>query len=549
MDLPIIIASIIFPLIISGGAYLIISTNKKANKIKKKLTAQEKQLKREAYESEILRELGERFGYELNEEKIVDIITGSIGKLFSFSTVSSLLIQPENIIFKAHLEESVSQSFITSVKKNMLASLQALSEKNLDNSQIVEESTGTVLDENNKNRIGSYFNIPIVINEKLTGLLNISSTKPGLYQEGEMIILYKIVTQASSAVTKLRHVLETEKGKLSSMVSSMSEGVIMVDRDTRLQIINPTAKKFLNISQEEPSFLSIIDALKDKFDVSKSLQDSVDNNKLVIIDDIQFDEAIAQVLISPVKDKNNQMIGTVMVLHDISQEKELEHLRDEFTAMLVHELRAPLTAVRGASSSLLSHLDQFSKEKKIEYLNMIESSSKNMIAIVSDLLDAAKIEAGKFQINQQPTDIVKVINQKIEEAKPLVEEKKLTITQNLTQEPIQLNIDSLRIGQVLMNFLSNAIKYTDKGLIEVNLSKEEKKVIISIKDTGIGISEEGQKKLFSKFAQLTSKGPRTIKGTGLGLTISKGIVESHGGKVWLTSELNKGSTFFFSLPI
>lgn len=548
MNLPIIIAAILFIFLFFGAAYLIASSIKNERRAREKLKNQEFQLKKEAYESEILRELGERFGYELNEEKIVDIIAGSINKLFTYSTVSSILLKDERLVFKIHLEKSVSKDFITKVKESMLASLEALGENQIGNRPLEEEKTGTVIDDNDKQLVGSFFNIPIVINEKLTGILNISSTFSGLYKEGEMTILYKIVSQASNAVTKLRQVLENEKGRLASTLSSMSEGVVMVDRNTQLHVINPKARNLLNIQEEDPSFLTILESLKDKLDVIEKIKEATTENKLIVIDEVKLINAITQVFISPVKDKNNQLIGTVLVFHDITKVKDLERLREEFTAMLVHELRAPLTAVRGASSSLKSHLDEFNQEKKLEYLSMIENSSVNMIGIVSDLLDISKIEAGKFQINPSLVDLVETVRAKLKEFIPISEEKNLLLTDKLPNEKIEMNIDSQRIGQVVTNLISNAIKYTEKGEITLGLDQNDKEVKVFITDTGIGIDPENQKLLFSKFTQLASKKSGARKGTGLGLIITKGIVESHGGEVSLESQVGKGSTFSFSLP-
>ena len=217
--------------------------------------------------------------------------------------------------------------------------------------------------------------------------------------------------------------------------------------------------------------------------------------------------------------------------------------------MMVHELRAPLTAIRGASSSLISHKEGFPEEKKEEYLNMIQTTSENMLEIVNDLLDVAKIEAEKMAINPQIANLVKLVQVKVEEFKPLAQEKGLAIQSQLPEEAVEVEIDTNRIGQVLTNLLSNAIKFTEQGEITVKLEPKETEVTISIQDTGIGIKPIDQSRLFSKFAQLETKKPRTAEGTGLGLVVAKGIVDAHLGKIWVESEEGKGSKFFFTIPI
>ncbi len=548
MELPILLAAILFPLILAGGGFLISQSIQKEKIAKQKLRAREGELKKEAYEAEILRELGERFGYELNEEKIIDVITSSIGRLFSYSTVSSILLNKDKSVLKIHLKESVNQKFIDTMRESMFASVEALGYQVRQN-PIEEITTGTFVDDQVEQEIGSYFNIPVVINDKLAGLMNIASKIPGKYQVGETTILYRIVNQASTAVSKLRHVLEIEQGKMSSMLHSMPDGVIMIDRESELQLINPAAIYLLGIKDEDPTLYDLVDVLGGKLNVPREVDEVLKSQESKIIEELVLSDTAVRVLISPVSDKREKLIGVVMVFHDISKEKELERLREDFIAMMVHELRAPLTAVKGASSAIMSHKEGFPEEKKNEYLTMIKNSSENMLAIVNDLLDVAKIEAEKMQIDKTEADIVKLIELKVSEFTPLTEEKNLKITTEIEAEKVKGIFDPSRIGQVLTNLLSNAIKFTEKGSITIKLSKNENEATISIKDTGNGMKSEEQSRLFSKFAQLTTNKPRTAEGTGLGLVVAKGIIEAHGGKIWVESQEGKGSTFSFTLPL
>jgi signal transduction histidine kinase len=241
-------------------------------------------------------------------------------------------------------------------------------------------------------------------------------------------------------------------------------------------------------------------------------------------------------------------------LHDVTSEKSLEKLRQEFTAMMVHELRAPLTAVRWSSESLLKSLANAKAEtdpKKIqESISNIDLAAYNMLELVNDLLDVAKIEAGKFDLNLQDYDIVQCIKEEIQTFEPQAEAKHLAL--NYIGPDIQkAKFDKVRISQVMNNLLSNSIKYTDSGQVDVNIAIEPAKsrLVITIKDTGIGVSREDLSVLFSKFKQL--KGfDSSRKGTGLGLVVSKGIIEAHGGEIWAESAgENLGSTFSFSLPL
>ena len=194
------------------------------------LKYKEDEMGRRMYEVSILKELGERIGYSLNVQKIVDVITGSLRKLLPYSTVSYLLWSDEGrLIYHCVLEESVNKNFLEDVKKRIVTAFSALIDREIKNSEVDESVSGTITDESNEATVKSFFNIPVVINNQPVGLLSVSSTEEGLYKEAEMTILYTIMNQASTAVSKLENILSQEKGKLNAMVASMADGVFMVD--------------------------------------------------------------------------------------------------------------------------------------------------------------------------------------------------------------------------------------------------------------------------------------------------------------------------------
>lgn len=401
----------------------------------KRLLTKEEELKHRLYEISILKELGEKVGYSLDVEKIIDIIIGSLGNFFVFSTVSSLILREDKIIFKAYLAERLNSKFVNEVLGKMMLSLETLLDQKIKQ-KMEQKINGAPLDENSSQVLASFFNIPLVIDGKVEGLINISSTKPGLYKEEEMTIIYKITKQAADALSKLRGLLA-----------------------------------------------------------------------------------------------------------------ELDRMRHEFLAMMVHELRTPLTVVKGGTETILAHQDRISKEAVAEILNAMKNSAQTMLTLVNGLLDAAKISAGKFTILATPQSIEPLLKEKEISFKPLAQGKNLTLEILVEENLPLLKIDKERINQVLNNLLSNAIKFTDSGKVSVQVKKEDHQVVVSVSDTGRGISSDDQKKLFLKFVQILEPQDGRKPGTGLGLLIAKGIVEAHGGKIWINSEVGKGSTFSFNLPV
>lgn len=514
-----------------------------------RLHERESELNRKVYESAILKELGERIGYFLDAQKIIDVITGSLGNLFSYSTVSSMIFSKDKVIFKCNVRESVSKEFIGVVGNQMLQALSALTNKQIKTDDVEEVILGTILDEGGKKQVSSFFNIPLVINEIPVGLINVSSTQPGLYKEAEMTILYKITGQASVAVSKLQTVLETEKGKLNATVASMADGVIMVDKDTQIQVINRAARQMLKIQKKEDvTIFDVIDALTGKVDLRTKLEESIKLDKLVTIDELSLGERTLRVLVSPVKDKEGNIIGGVVLFHDITQENLLAKLRENFTAMIVHELRAPLTAIRGTSDTIIRNDGKMNTAEMRDSLSLIKHSAEVMLSLVNDLLDMAKMEAGRFEINPSQGNINAVVEEAATKFRPLAKEKNLALETGLSSIVRPFLFDRERISQVLNNLLSNAVKYTNSGKVAVSTKLDRNQVIVSVEDTGIGMDKNDLAKIFSRFGRLAGYGLNASQGTGLGLVIAQGIIEAHGGKIWVDSEINKGSTFSFSLP-
>ncbi|OGZ69738.1 MAG: hypothetical protein A3F47_00400 [Candidatus Staskawiczbacteria bacterium RIFCSPHIGHO2_12_FULL_38_11] len=568
---------ILFSVLIIGGFFYW-----KIYKLKKDVDKNEEKMRRGMYELAILKELGDRTGYSLNIQNIIDVITGSLRQFIDYSVTSYIFVEPEKIIFKAHLEKSVSREFIDSIKKRMVSSLSAILNKDFSKTHVEEILSGAILTEYMNEPVRSFFNIPLVIAGKVVGILTIADTKTGLYREEEMTILYKITKQASNAVSSLQEVVETEQRKLNAMVASINEGVVMTDKDYKIVVVNPAAKTAVGLSSnEEVSIFDFIEKLGGKFDIKEKLEESVKLDKFLTVDDVLIDDRFFQIFVSPVKSSfgisKDEIMGAVVVFHDITLKKQVEKMREDFTSMMVHELRSPLDNIKKISELLI-------KKKKakadLEYLNFVFQDSSRMLELVNDLLDVAKLEAGKFEVNKQPSDIVELIKERANFFKTNAKFSKVALETYFDPNiPKTVDLDPIRMVQVLNNLLSNAIKFTpEKGTVSIQalihkkgqdiikessaagikwfLNKEAKNIndksnclIVAITDTGIGLSQDKIVQLFSKFKQYRvaiEAGEK--KGTGLGLVVVKGIVDAHGGSVGVVSEEGAGSSFYFMLP-
>lgn len=253
-------------------------------------------------------------------------------------------------------------------------------------------------------------------------------------------------------------------------------------------------------------------------------------------------------------DEIGELVNSFNIMSDTIKQKtqeakETDIAKDEFLSMITHELKTPLVPIQGYVDILLGeHLGPLTEKQK-ERLKIIKSSSESLLRIISDLLDAQKLELGKLVVKKENHDIKDTIEKAVESLQPRAIENKVTIKQHLDKKIIVLH-DTERIRQVLTNLLKNSLDVVEpnSGLIEIFVEDSPKEVMISVKDNGPGIPQENQENLFKKFYQVDTSLTREVGGSGLGLAICKGLVEEHGGTILAESTLGIGATFSFTLP-
>ena len=229
--------------------------------------------------------------------------------------------------------------------------------------------------------------------------------------------------------------------------------------------------------------------------------------------------------------------------------KEVDRLKSQFLANMSHELRTPLNSIIGFSRVILKGIDGPITDQQRQDLEAIFNSGQHLLGLINDILDISKIEAGKMELSFEPTDLGEIIRGVMSTAIALVKDKPIELQQSVPADLPTIIADSRRVRQVLLNLVSNAAKFTDQGFIRVEARVEGDFVTISVSDSGIGIPPEKLPHIFEAFTQVDASPSRKYGGTGLGLTISKSFVELHGGRIWVESEVGKGSRFTFTLPI
>ena len=225
-----------------------------------------------------------------------------------------------------------------------------------------------------------------------------------------------------------------------------------------------------------------------------------------------------------------------------------DRLKSAFLATMSHELRTPLNSIIGFTGIILRERVGPLNDEQKKQLNMVRSSSRHLLALINDVLDISKIEAGQMQLEQENVDLRRILEKAEQSTRPLSDVKGLTLGLEIAPEVDTVTGDGRRVEQVLLNLLGNAIKFTEKGSVKIVCESEEGNVVVKVIDTGISIKPNDMETIFETFRQIDSGLSRKYEGTGLGLSISKKLVESMGGRMWAISTWGSGSTFGFSLP-
>jgi signal transduction histidine kinase len=230
--------------------------------------------------------------------------------------------------------------------------------------------------------------------------------------------------------------------------------------------------------------------------------------------------------------------------------RELSAMKEEFLALTTHDLRSPLTVISGVINFFTSgRLGDMTPEQK-NMVAMMERNTQNLIELVNDLLDASKLESGTMRLDAATIELGGLVSELREQMQPLAREKEIALGEDVPEDLPPLRADRAKLRRVLVNLVSNALKFTPKGgRVRLGASREGAFVRVSVADTGVGIPREDLHDIFDKYAQARSRATRSEKGTGLGLYITRQLVELHGGKISVQSEVGKGSTFSFTIPI
>jgi signal transduction histidine kinase len=249
-------------------------------------------------------------------------------------------------------------------------------------------------------------------------------------------------------------------------------------------------------------------------------------------------------------DERRIYAGIVIVFRDITREREIAQAKNEFVSVVAHELRTPMTSIKGYTDLILQGALGEVNDEQRHFLRIVKANVDRLSELIGDLLDTARIEAGRIRLEIEPIQVTSIVGEVCDSLAETIRERGLELTVEADPDVPTVQADRNRLIQILMNLLSNAYRYTPSGgSITVSVRLTDDAVLVAVADSGIGIAPEDQERIFERFHRVDNEIVNRQTGTGLGLTIARSLVELHGGRLWLESEFGVGSTFFFTLPI
>jgi PAS domain S-box-containing protein len=490
---------------------------------------------------------------------VIDFWSGGAEKLFGYSFLETRGKNVKNLIYNEQDERSVTLfedfylEFIRNKGKRIKGSTDITLQKKSGKSFIAEISL-VLIDKNKDNYV--VWVIKDITMRKLMEQEIIDRSQ-------DLERSRKDIIEALDRADKEKQKLEESQAKDEAYLSSIGEGVLVVDKKETIIKVNPQVKEILGFEPEElvgkdlTKTLTLLDEKGKPVEVAdRPVKPALKEKRKQYFNNYSYisksgKEVPITITLAPVI-LDDEIIGVVNVFHDATAEREIEKAKSEFVSLASHQLRTPLSSINWYSEMLLNgDAGELNKEQK-EFIGEIHIGSKRMVDLVDAFLNASRIDMGTFAVDPILIDFTEIADSILKELEPEIQAKKQTVKTKYQKNLPEISADPRLIRIVFQNYLSNAVKYTpEKGKIslKVYISKDKNDVIIEVADNGYGIPENQKDDIFKKLFRADNIKNKSTEGNGLGLYIVKSIIDNSKGSVWFDSEEGKGSTFYAKIPL
>ncbi|MGD8397421.1 MAG: ATP-binding protein [Anaerolineae bacterium] len=401
--------------------------------------------------------------------------------------------------------------------------------------------------------------LPLLARGEVLGLLSIQSRNHRELSQADQELLTAIGNQIGIAIANAQLIEDAEQGRatLHSVMNSLVDGLILVDRRDRITYMNPCAEEILEVPApaivghdleelhgEIASRVSDSHAILEQLRLAATCQEEAASIEISIVEPRNRTLEARFFRIHNVSDYH---LGLGLLLRDITHEREVDEMKSRLLSTVSHELRTPLASIKGFATTLLREDVEWDEASRHDFLMIIDEESDRLSELIGNLLDMSRIESGDLPVEPEPTSLVPILRETAAEFALMTDRHDLQLEMPRTLPLIM--VDPRRTRQVVRNLVENAIKYSpDGGGVRIAAFADDCSVEVSVSDQGIGIAPDQMVHVFDRFYQVDSASTRKVGGAGLGLSISKAIVETQGGRIWAESRPGDGSTFRFTVP-
>jgi len=374
--------------------------------------------------------------------------------------------------------------------------------------------------------------------------------------------LYTVIREQAERLGNMLKAQQVESTKSQAILEGVADGVMVTDADGKVVLFNAAAERILDLPREEAMGRTTREMLglygSQAQDWLEAVGEWRENPGSYVRDDylaaqLDIEDRVVSVHLAPVlmgaRGSVQQFLGTVSVFRDVTAEVEADRAKTEFVSMVSHELRTPMTSIKGYTDLMLMESVGALTDGQEKFLSIVRSNVNRLTMLVDDLLDISRIESGRLELTPESMSLQEAVDRVVASMEARANEKELILRSQLPSDLPMVRADSDRVAQILTNLVGNACQYTPSGgEVVVSAQVRDGEVHLSVRDTGIGISPGDREKIFDRFFRADSPEVQGVSGTGLGLPIVKSLVEMHGGRIWVESELGEGTSFTFTLP-
>jgi DNA-binding response OmpR family regulator/signal transduction histidine kinase len=459
--------------------------------------------------------------------------------------------RPHRVQLTIHCRRPVGEQTLQAMRASALRSFRELTGRGLAESRIQMSVTGELARPEKEESFVSELTVPVQVQGEPTGLIRLFSREANAFRSDTRELVDLLANQTSETIRNLREKLSAERQRLERMIESLPDGMLMVDTNDEVVVINPAARSLLKLTPDVT-----VDAryLKEAlgfypFDLVRGF---AGRDGTMVREEVRVGDRVLHSLISPVH-YGDKLLGVAVVLRDITEEKTLEQRKQDFLSVVSHELRTPLTSIGGALDLLLHRFPGEINEKQERYLQLAKGSCDKLNLIIDELLDLTRFEKGKMRLQMARLDLVALVREASENYQAAAQEKQVRLWVEIAGPTRWIYGDRNRLHQVLNNLLSNALKFTGSGgevRVEVFSSPAMPEIVgVSVFNNGEEIEESDHERIFDQYEQTRRSRSGKVSGSGLGLSISKNIIEAHEGRIWVESGRGQGTRFIFTLPL